>query len=119
MISSEARSAARALLFAMDIGAKGADIREKTQRLLYALGDEDEMPQRVDAARLVAAAAVADGAMPMAIWMGIDKADMPRLKAVARSLDSTANLDRLSFANARFYVVTLALARVHEGVLCA
>lgn len=117
---SDIRAEARSLVLAMTLGAPGAEIRARTQRLLYALGHHDEMPQPVNAARLVAEAAAACGAMPGHIGQALHMGDMRTLKAAARALDGKVRLDTLSLGSARLYVVALSLAEVQEGgVLCA
>lgn len=119
MISPEARSAASALLMAMDLGAKGVDIRDRTQRLLYALGVEDEMPAEVNAARLLIHAGIEAGAIPRDVGAAMDAASLAQLQAISKRLGGGVNLQSISFAAARLYVATLTLARVHEGALCA
>src|SRR5690349_11583648 len=94
----DVRDQANSLLLVMDIGARGAEVRDRTQRLLYALGDQTMAPPAspADAARLIASRAVVAGAMPKHIAQGFEAADMRRLKAAARRLGGKANLDTVS-----------------------
>lgn len=118
MIPADVRDAAKALVFAMESGAHGPDIQERTLRLMHALGDECAPEASRDAIRRILAHAGRTGAMPKDIAVALLHADgNALLQVVVHAGGNKTQASRLGAVSLRLYAVVLCLARVQEGLV--
>jgi hypothetical protein len=110
-------AAAKAMLFALELGATGPALLDKLRRLLVAFGDP--APEQAllpgEAAVVLLRHAARTGVMPAELVHPLRSVGYTAMHRLVRTLHGSLPLERLKRDSAHLYVVVLCLARLGDG----
>lgn len=111
-------AAAKAMLFALELGSPAPAVLDQLRRLLVAFGDpapEQLMPPS-DAARLLLRLAAKTGLMPAELEQTLSNVGAAGMQRLVATLHGRLPVLKLKHrGSARLYVVVLCLARLGDG----